>query len=68
MHPVSSAWDWKIPRSQCINLNVMAFANAGIGIRQDIVILFMTIPKLFNLQMNGMKRLNMIFLFRLGAL
>jgi hypothetical protein len=66
--PMSGAWDWTVPRSQCINLNGMAFANAGVGIVQDVIILFMPIPNLLTLQMSTMKKLNLMGLFSLGSL
>lgn len=66
--PISGAWDWTIPRSQCINLNAMAFANAGLGIMQDAVILFLPVPNLLHLHMNSLKKINLMFIFSLGGL
>ena len=66
--PIRGAWDWTVPRSQCINMNAAAYANAGIGITQDLAILLMPIPNLLKLQMDYVKKLNIIFLFSLGAL
>jgi hypothetical protein len=66
--PIRAIWDFTIPRSNCINLSAFAFSNAGIGIAQDLTILFMPIPQLLQLQMNLTKKLNLIVLFSLGSL
>jgi hypothetical protein len=66
--PIRAIWDYTIPRSNCINLNAFAFSNAGIGIAQDLTILFMPIPELLQLQMNLTKKLNLMFMFSLGSL
>jgi hypothetical protein len=66
--PIRAIWDYTIPRSNCINLNAFAYANAGIGIVQDLTILLMPIPELLHLQMNLSKKLNLMFMFGLGSL
>ncbi|KAH8663482.1 hypothetical protein BGZ60DRAFT_68516 [Tricladium varicosporioides] len=65
--PVSGAWDLTIPH-KCIKVNNLAFIIAGFTIGLDIVIIALPIPECLALRMNTRKKLNVLFMFSIGAI
>jgi hypothetical protein len=59
-------FDRSIP-STCLNLNAIAFSNAGIGITQDIIILVLPFPEVIYLTMINRKKIILILMFLLGS-
>lgn len=75
LHPSTNGWrltkpggvfDHSIP-AKCIDMNAVAFSNAGIGIAQDIIILFLPFPEVIHLRMITRKKLILILMFLLGS-
>lgn len=68
--PVEYIWEgWKgtIEDYQCLDINMLAFANAGFGIAQDVVILALPIPLLTTLRVSWHSKLGIISMFSLGV-
>jgi hypothetical protein len=65
--PVSGIWD-KTITSKCIDANALAYSVSGIGIVQDLLILFLPVSELATLRMNLRKKLNVIGMFSIGGL
>ena len=59
-------FDRSIP-STCLSLNALAFSNAGIGITQDVIILFLPFPEVIHLTMITRKKIILILMFLLGS-
>ncbi|PMD21349.1 hypothetical protein NA56DRAFT_125193 [Hyaloscypha hepaticicola] len=64
--PISGVFDRSIP-STCLDLNAIAFSNAGIGITQDIIILVLPFPEVIYLTMINRKKVILIIMFLLGS-
>ncbi|KAH8765692.1 hypothetical protein BGZ57DRAFT_857258 [Hyaloscypha finlandica] len=64
--PISGVFDRSIP-STCLSLNAVAFSNAGIGITQDLIILFLPFPEVIHLTMMTRKKIILILMFLLGS-
>jgi hypothetical protein len=78
LHPIDSylgswltvtggAWNRTI-HPKCINLNLLAYATGAIFVAQDVVILILPIFPCLELQMGMKKKLQVIFMFSIGAL
>jgi hypothetical protein len=66
-NPVAGAWD-KSLSSHCIDITALAYSNAGIAIAQDMIILFLPVSELVDLQMSLRKKLNVMAMFGIGGL
>lgn len=66
-NPVAGAWDRTLS-SKCIDVNGLAFANSGVSIAQDLIILFLPVSELIGLQMSLRKKLNVLGMFSIGGL
>lgn len=66
-NPVSGVWD-KTLSARCIDVTALAYANAGVGIAQDVIILFLPVSELADLQMSLKKKLNVMAMFGIGGL
>ncbi|KAH8750352.1 hypothetical protein F5882DRAFT_487688 [Hyaloscypha sp. PMI_1271] len=64
--PISGVFDRSIP-STCLSLNAVAFSNAGVGITQDLIILFLPFPEVIYLTMMTRKKIILILMFLLGS-
>lgn len=53
---------------KCIDLNALAYANAGIGILQDFIILILPFPEVVYLNMRTRKKVLLLLMFSLGTL
>lgn len=59
-------WTGTAAPAKCLDVNALAFASAGMGISQDLTILFLPIPIIVGLNMALKKRLLTLFMFSLG--
>ncbi|KAG4443677.1 hypothetical protein IFR05_000863 [Cadophora sp. M221] len=65
--PISRSFDRSIS-GKCIDLNALAYANSGIGILQDIIILVLPFPEIVYLNMRTRKKVLLLLMFSLGTL
>lgn len=65
--PVRRAWQLDIP-GKCINYNATAWANAGLNIFQDFLIVLLPIRELRSLQISSKKKVGLYFMFGVGSL
>ncbi len=66
-HPLSYSWD-KTTKGTCVNYNSVSWANAGINIFQDILIVLLPISELNGLQLSKKKKIGLYAMFGLGSL
>ena len=59
-------FDRSVP-AKCLDLNAVAFSNTGIGIAQDVIILFLPFPEVVHLTMITRKKIILILMFLLGS-
>ncbi|CAH0038088.1 unnamed protein product [Clonostachys rhizophaga] len=67
--PIAYIWEgWQKPDyvGYCLNLNHLAFISAGFSIVQDLVILILPLPSLFQLTINIRDKIGLVFIFSLG--
>ncbi|KAG4414879.1 hypothetical protein IFR04_012017, partial [Cadophora malorum] len=64
--PIGGSFDRSI-RAKCLDLNAVAYANAGIGIFQDVLILLLPFPEIVYLNMRTRKKVILILMFLLGT-
>ena len=65
--PVTFIWEREGP-GKCLNYNAAAFANAGINIVQDIIILVIPMSEVWHLQLTPKKKIAMFCIFSAGGL
>jgi hypothetical protein len=65
--PIQFVWK-KDNGGKCVNYNAGAFANAGVNIIQDILILVIPIPEVRHLQLTRKKKIGMYAMFSMGGL
>jgi hypothetical protein len=67
--PISFAWDTGATREgNCIDYNAAAWANAGVNILQDILIVVLPINELRALQLGRTKKIGVYAMFGVGGL
>lgn len=68
--PMSMSWDqWDHEhKGHCGDINMMAFANAGISIVLDFLMLALPISQVWQLQMGYKKKLGVALMFSVGLL
>ena len=64
---VGGIWDITL-HAKCLNVNMLAFAQGGISLALDIVILILPIPTCLVLQMSTKRKLQVITMFSIGVL
>ncbi|KAH8880093.1 hypothetical protein GQ53DRAFT_755429 [Thozetella sp. PMI_491] len=67
--PIDYNWNgWKggYGAYHCLNVNLLAWVSAGLSIVQDVVILALPLPILFQLNTTWQSKLAIIFMFSLG--
>jgi hypothetical protein len=65
-YDLGGSFDRSIP-AKCLDLNVVAFSNAGVGISQDIIILILPFPEIVHLTMSTRKKFSMVAMLLLGS-
>jgi hypothetical protein len=66
-HPVPYFWDRDL-RGTCLNVNALAYANSGMSIAQDLIIVLLPIPVLSKLNMGVKKKIGVGLMFAIGSL
>lgn len=66
--PVAFFWDKTIIDGKCLNQFAVWFTNAGVNIAQDVIILFLPMPVLRNLDIPMRQKKALIIVFALGGL
>ncbi|CZT11694.1 uncharacterized protein RCO7_08696 [Rhynchosporium graminicola] len=64
--PIAFFWDLDL-KGKCLNINALAYANSGLSIVQDLVIVLLPIRVVWQLNMEGRKKLSVAFMFALGG-
>lgn len=67
-HPIIYVWNKDLKGGRCVNYNSAAWANAGINIVQDIIIILLPMNELRHLQLNRKKKIGMYAMFGVGSL
>ncbi|KAH6706333.1 hypothetical protein BKA61DRAFT_558837 [Leptodontidium sp. MPI-SDFR-AT-0119] len=65
--PIAKSWDLSITSGSCINRPIFYFANAGLNIGTDFVMLLLPIPMLWNLHMPMRQKAGLIGVFMAGS-
>ncbi|KAL1598395.1 hypothetical protein SLS59_006679 [Nothophoma quercina] len=66
--PISSIWDKTITNAKCLPVSaVIGFTGAGLSIVEDIIILLLPLPVVWNLQMSTKKKIGVIFMISVGS-
>ncbi|CZR68219.1 uncharacterized protein PAC_18118 [Phialocephala subalpina] len=66
-HPVTYFWDKDIKDGACLNQNALAYANSGMSIAQDIMIIVLPIPVVVKLNMDIRRKVGVAFMFAVGG-
>lgn len=65
-HPIPYFWDRDL-HGRCINLNALAYANSGLSIAQDLIIIALPLPTVINLHLSTRRKIDVAFIFALGG-
>lgn len=66
-YPVSKYWDFTVQGGVCLDRNAITYANAGINIATDLILLAIPIPLLKNLQLPRRQKFILMGVFACGA-
>jgi hypothetical protein len=67
--PISFAWArTSIREGSCVNYNAAAWANAGVNILQDFLIVVLPLQELRSLQLSKLKKFGVYAMFGMGSL
>ncbi len=67
-HPFQFAWKrTSIREGSCVNYNAAAWANAGVNILQDILIVILPMQELRSLQLSKLKKFGVYVMFGMGS-
>ncbi|KAL3428474.1 CFEM domain-containing protein [Phlyctema vagabunda] len=64
--PVQYFWN-KDLRGSCMDLNAIAYANAGLSIALDLIIISLPIPILLGMNLNRKRKLSVFAMFAIGS-
>ena len=67
-NPVSAAWTLQHGEAQCMDLTIVALANAAVNIVTEIAILIIPLPILVKLKLSLRQKVEVIGLLSMGAL
>ncbi|KAF2036257.1 hypothetical protein EK21DRAFT_52355 [Setomelanomma holmii] len=65
--PIAFFWDKSVDDGHCLDRVVLWFANAGVNIAQDIIILLLPMPLIQTLQISKNQKRGLVMMFALGA-
>ncbi|KAL0933531.1 uncharacterized protein CTRU02_212494 [Colletotrichum truncatum] len=65
--PVQSIWDRTITDRRCLNLQAVGYSSGGLAMAEDIAILLLPIPHVWQLKISLRRRLAVIALFSVGS-
>ncbi|CUS14908.1 unnamed protein product, partial [Tuber aestivum] len=66
--PFAYYWNRTIPNGYCWNLELFYFVNAGVNIVADVVITFLPLPLLSQLELPKRQKIGLCVIFSLGGL
>jgi hypothetical protein len=66
--PVEFFWDRDIAGGSCLNITALAYANSGLAVLHDLVIIILPISMLWSLQMSRKKKVFIGVMFALGGI
>lgn len=67
--PIRSIWDKTITDAKCLPVSaVIGFTGAALSIVEDMIILLLPLPVVWNLQMSTRKKIGVIFMISVGSL
>jgi hypothetical protein len=66
--PVEFFWDRDIAGGSCLNITALAYANSGLAVLHDLIIIILPIFMLWNLQMSRKKKVFIGVMFALGGI
>ncbi|KAL2067592.1 hypothetical protein VTL71DRAFT_2017 [Oculimacula yallundae] len=64
--PVASFWDTDL-NGKCLDINALAYANSGLSIVQDFLIIILPIRVVWQLNLDRKKKWSVAFMFALGG-
>lgn len=67
--PIAFAWEgWTSPNrgDKCLDVNILAYAAAGSSILQDVMVLLLPVPLVFQLHAGWRSKLGIMLMFSLG--
>lgn len=67
-HPVQYFWNKNIKSGICLDQNALAYANSGLSIAQDLLIIALPIPVVLKMNMDNRKKIGVAFMFAVGGL
>ncbi|KDN63344.1 putative integral membrane protein [Colletotrichum sublineola] len=65
--PVQSIWDRTITDRRCLNLQAVGYSSSGLAMAEDVAILLLPIPHVWQLKVSLPRRLAVIALFSVGS-
>jgi hypothetical protein len=65
--PVESIWDLLVPKTRCINVNLMTYWGAGLSIFEDFVIMLLPVYELWGLKLGTRKKVGLGLMFILAS-
>ena len=66
--PVQYFWDRDIAGGSCLDITALAYANSGLAVLHDLIIIILPIFMLWNLQMSRKKKVFIGVMFALGGI
>jgi hypothetical protein len=66
-HPVAYFWDRDL-HGQCLDVNALAYANSGMSIAQDLIIIALPLPVLTKVNMSMKRKIGVAIMFAVGSL
>jgi hypothetical protein len=64
--PIPYFWDRDL-HGRCTNINALAYANSGMSIAQDLIIIALPLPTVINLHLSTRRKIDVAFIFALGG-
>ncbi|PVH70010.1 hypothetical protein DL98DRAFT_661375 [Cadophora sp. DSE1049] len=66
-HPVPYFWDKDLRGGTCVDINALAYANSGLSIVQDLLIIVLPIRVVWMMNLDRKKKWSVAFMFALGG-
>jgi hypothetical protein len=67
-NPIAKSWDLSITSGSCINRPIFYFANAGLNIGTDFIMIVLPVPMLWNLRLPMRQKAGLVGIFMAGSL
>ncbi|KAN0115321.1 hypothetical protein V8E51_004865 [Hyaloscypha variabilis] len=66
-NPIAKSWDLSITSGSCINRPIFYFANAGLNIGTDFIMIVLPVPMLWNLRLPMRQKAGLVGIFMAGS-